>query len=573
MSDEVATVNTDEMGTIPPKLAEMLSEVKQAIWFRIGALRENLNDRDAALAAFEKVLTHNPSHAVACARAGALLMKKACYPQAIQHLHRSVSVNPENPTAWVALAHSYLMSDDLHNAYQAYQTALGKLPNQNDPSLWVGIGIVHDRFGLLNNAIEAFQAVFNMSPNFERADELSLAMGLILKEQNKYDMAHDCMRRIVDMKLQDQPAYAEALYQIGHIHEVSGNSTAAREAYQSLMSQIPDHIKCLQSLSWLTHKSGRYDEAIALLQRASQIEPNNALSHYLIGRMSMSASDYRVAYDSYQQAVFRDGSNADFWCAIGVLYFHMRQHRDAMDAYTCAIRINADLPEVWYDMGTLYEIYNQYNDAVDAYGRVLQIRPDDVTTTRRLQIVQQALSSGVTPPPADAVPRYDGPEVSPRRIAANGKNGNKRCDLLLASLRTNRIREFTVPNLRADASQRRPNAEPDSDPTTLSKGEIAEKPTAVEHGSETLSKAEAAEPNRVNEKKSSQSRLANGETSKRRRPDERIPMANKIMNGDVPEFHSTAGHKPNGTSGGNGDLVDHRRGIVEKNGPDGQNGR
>lgn len=409
---------TDDAALVSPSVLQSLREIKQSIWYRIGTLHDDMNDPEAALSAFEKVLIQNPSNAAALAKIGILLMKKECYRDAISYLHPAVSINPENSPAWVALAYSYVMSEELDNAYQAYHTALSKITHHNDPTLWYGVGIMYDRMGLLDHALDAFHAVLNISPHFEAADKLYYDIGLIYKEQHKFELAHKYMSRVVSTKVQQPVAYAEALYQIGHIHELAGNIPSAMESYHSAVTRHPNHVKSLQSLAWLTYKSGNVEEASRLLGHAAQVEPNDANTFYLIGRMAMATNDYHKAYDNYQHAVYRDGKNASFWCAIGILYFHMRQHRDAMDAYSRAIRINPQMPEVWYDMGTLYEAYNQMTDATDAYHRVLQLQPNDPQATQRLQILRQAANGcGVISSTPSPLPRTAGPVVSPASAA------------------------------------------------------------------------------------------------------------------------------------------------------------
>lgn len=62
----------------------------------------------------------------------------------------------------------------------------------------------------------------------------------------------------------------------------------------------------------------------------------------------MVQQKYNDAYNSYQQAVYRDGRNPTFWCSIGVLYYQINQYPDALDAYGRALRLNPYIPEVWY---------------------------------------------------------------------------------------------------------------------------------------------------------------------------------------------------------------------------------
>lgn len=99
------------------------------------------------------------------------------------------------------------MMDNLQDAYHAYQQALYHLSNPKvfslyytctkrslifcfkDPKLWYGIGILYDRYGSLEHAEEAFSAVMKMDPKFEKANEIYFRLGIIYKQQQKFDLS------------------------------------------------------------------------------------------------------------------------------------------------------------------------------------------------------------------------------------------------------------------------------------------------------------------------------------------------------------------------------------------------
>lgn len=97
------------------------------------------------------------------------------------------------------------MMDDLQQAYSAYQQALyhlrdpkvcltnlTKLCNSDvrqEPKLWYGIGILYDRYGSLEHAEEAFSQVMRMQPDFEKANEIYFRLGIIYKQQQKYQQS------------------------------------------------------------------------------------------------------------------------------------------------------------------------------------------------------------------------------------------------------------------------------------------------------------------------------------------------------------------------------------------------
>jgi len=75
-------------------------------------------------------------------------------------------LDPDNGPTWEALGHCYLLTDDIHKAFNAYQHSLYCLDDIRDPQLWYGIGILYEKFESYDHAISALIAVLKMSPNF-----------------------------------------------------------------------------------------------------------------------------------------------------------------------------------------------------------------------------------------------------------------------------------------------------------------------------------------------------------------------------------------------------------------------
>lgn len=353
-----------------------------------------MNDRERALEAFERVLAVNPNNVRAMTQAGAVLAKKECYPQAVSYLQRAIAADASCGEAWAVLAHCYVMTDDLQKAYQAYQSALNNLPNPRDPNLWYGIGLLYDRYGSLDNALEAFLAVLSISPDFERADEVCFCIGIIYKEQQKFDEALKYFNKVVVAANPPPPlTRADGWYQIGHVNELKRDIPAALDMYKQALAENPKHPKTLQNFGWLEHQHNHNStEAIRLLKRSAELDSTDGQTWYLLGRVYMALREFRQAYDAYQQAVYRDGRNATFWCSIGVLYYQMNQYRDAMDAYSRAIRLNPYVSEVWYDLGTLYESCGQNADAIDAYRRAAELSPENTQITARLAVLESSVN-------------------------------------------------------------------------------------------------------------------------------------------------------------------------------------
>lgn len=108
------------------------------------------------------------------------------------------------------------MMDNLQEAYAAYQQALYYLPDPKvccplplhvwitndiqEPKLWYGIGILYDRYGSLEHAEEAFSQVMRMQPDFEKANEIYFRLGIIYKQQQKFQQSLEVRELMPSLK-------------------------------------------------------------------------------------------------------------------------------------------------------------------------------------------------------------------------------------------------------------------------------------------------------------------------------------------------------------------------------------
>ncbi|KAG5654344.1 hypothetical protein H0H81_004298 [Sphagnurus paluster] len=414
-SPAVASTSAPNGVSATPSVIHKLNLANEQTWLLIGRVAEQMGDLEHALAAYQNALRHNPMSLSGLTQVAGIFRIKEDYPKAVDHFQRVLTLQEDNGEVWSALGHCYLMQDDLQKAYSAYQQALYLLPNpKEDPKLWYGIGILYDRYGSLDHAEEAFSSVLRMDGDldFDKSNEILFRLGIIYKQQCKYDESLACFDRI--LRSPPSPlAHADIWFQIGHVYEQQKDHASAKDAYERVVADNPGHAKVLQQLGWLYHQDGtsfqNQDLAIQYLTKSLEADPSDAQSWYLLGRAYMAGQKYNKAYEAYQQAVYRDGRNPTFWCSIGVLYFQINQFRDALDAYSRAIRINPYISEVWFDLGSLYEsCNNQISDAIDAYARASELDPSNPAISQRLQLLKNAQATGgqlpAAPGPQDVHP-------------------------------------------------------------------------------------------------------------------------------------------------------------------------
>jgi general transcriptional corepressor CYC8 len=174
---------------------QTLAAMNEQTWLQLGALSEQMSESDGAIQAYERAMTFNRWSVPAMLAISCILRSKDQFTAAVEYLRQIIKIEPTNGEVWSSLGHCYLMMDDLQQAYSAYQQALYHLPDPKEPKLWYGIGILYDRYGSLEHAEEAFSQVMRMEPNFEKANEIYFRLGIIYKQQQKFQQSLEVFAR------------------------------------------------------------------------------------------------------------------------------------------------------------------------------------------------------------------------------------------------------------------------------------------------------------------------------------------------------------------------------------------
>jgi Tfp pilus assembly protein PilF len=104
-------------------------------------------------------------------------------------------------------------------------------------------------------------------------------------------------------------------------------------------------------------------EAVKILNRALEAEPENPILHFNKGIALQKTGDYEKALDSFQEALRRDGGMAAAWGAMALLYYESSALSRAEDCYKTALRLDSEEPRVWNNYGVLHFTRGEYESA------------------------------------------------------------------------------------------------------------------------------------------------------------------------------------------------------------------
>jgi len=161
---------------------------------------------------------------------------KGNYATAIEYYRQMTTFDPENGPSWTALGHCYLLTEEIHKAFNAYQHALYSLDDIKDPQLWYGIGILYEKFESYDHAIGALIAVLKMSPNFYQKSEVLFKIGTIFAKTNQIDNAISYFQNSILTPSFTLKRKVDTLLKIGLLYEEKRDFMQAQRSYEAALS-------------------------------------------------------------------------------------------------------------------------------------------------------------------------------------------------------------------------------------------------------------------------------------------------------------------------------------------------
>lgn len=281
----------------------------------LGILRAQQQQDSEAEALFKKAISIQPDFPAAHSDLGLLYVQMGKDLLAIPELQQAVKLDPGRKDAqsalvslWRSQAHSAAQSGDVEKAL-ALLIEARKL-NSTDPDLQFDFGMVALRMSLFPDAVDAFEQTLKLRPDdpqalyglgrakialakfddaqhtFERYVELRpddasghYALGFSLQALQQYGGARAEYEKSITLQTQQTESY----YQLGVMDLDAGNLRTATSQFQRVLNRAPQHASALAGMGRVQFQGKNYDEAAALLAKATAANPKLREAHYYLG--------------------------------------------------------------------------------------------------------------------------------------------------------------------------------------------------------------------------------------------------------------------------------------------------
>jgi tetratricopeptide (TPR) repeat protein/tRNA A-37 threonylcarbamoyl transferase component Bud32 len=121
----------------------------------------------------------------------------------------------------------------------------------------------------------------------------------------------------------------------------------------------------------------RYEEALAVYEKAGEIKPNYPQAWYGQGKALFQLKKYPEALLAYDKAIQIQPNYLEAWSNRGFVLVSLKRYSEALAAFDKALQLKNDDPKVWQIKADILVKINQYNNAVQAYEQAINLQPDN----------------------------------------------------------------------------------------------------------------------------------------------------------------------------------------------------
>jgi len=329
---------------------------------------------------------------------------------------KSVELDPKMPEAQLNLG-ILRLDRDPRAAVDPLTKAVELLPSQSRPRYL--LGLAQQRTGDLKGAAESFEGASRLDP---KDAESLIELARVYLKMNRFADAETKFRSglVLDPKsvegLQglalslDQQNKPEAVAAYRDYLAVHPQDNAARsrmvhllvgqQQFDAALAELntytaaPPTVDSLKLRADIEIGQNKLQPAIATLQQAISLAPNDAQLHGGLGRTFLQTRDFPDAEKELKIAIQLDRNNLTYWKDLSSTYYLAGNCPATLATLDVIGKAETPGAGTWFIRALCYDKLNQVEPALDAYRKFLQLdankNPDQVwQATQRIHVLEK----------------------------------------------------------------------------------------------------------------------------------------------------------------------------------------
>jgi tetratricopeptide (TPR) repeat protein len=285
----------------PGKTSALLYEAKCLV---------HLQNFTAAEDALRKYLafypsTSYPSSSDAFYLLGFVLNRQDRPVESLKIYSQAAAITPPTGDDLKIVGLDYVLLDDYSDAIHWLEKAVER--DAANVDAWYYLGRAYYTTGRREQASKAFLKVLDLDPHNVKAKN---NLGLILETDGETEAAIDAYRTALAWQEHSSHPSEQPYVNLGNLLMAQGQTKEALALLETAATLAPNNAYCHLSLGMAYRQVGRQEAAQHELERATQIEPSNARAHYQLGRIYKEAHDLDRAQVEFKKTADLESQSA-----------------------------------------------------------------------------------------------------------------------------------------------------------------------------------------------------------------------------------------------------------------------
>ena len=157
---------------------------------------------------------------------------------------------------------------------------------------------------------------------------------------------------------------------------LEGDLREALRQGNALAGDFPRSHIILNFLGAINLNLGRDEEAIAIYNKAIEVNPDFAETYNNLGTAFNNLAKYDEAIANYNKAIELQHDYAEAHNNLGNALNDRARHNEAIASYNRAIEVKPDFPQAHNNLGTSLNSLARYDEAIASYNRAIEVKPD-----------------------------------------------------------------------------------------------------------------------------------------------------------------------------------------------------
>jgi tetratricopeptide (TPR) repeat protein len=275
--------------------------------YLFGLALKGTGQADAAMVAFQRALEQRPKYVEALLAAGSLYLESGQFAAAEAAFAKGLEQNPKSPSAfYYGLGRVKMETDSLRSA--RVWLLRGTAAEEGNPTFHKALGDVYARLGTAGLALDEYRRALEYG--LASPAEVHHAIGKVYSRQRQWPEAMEAWHKALAADSSFAPAYSD-LASLYLAQDPPQHYDEAVPLLRRLAEMQPDDRALAAKLARVMAQSSSYStEALPLLETAAAQSPGDIKLQLLIGRLSWRKADYARALQAYRQAAQLDPEHA-----------------------------------------------------------------------------------------------------------------------------------------------------------------------------------------------------------------------------------------------------------------------